>query len=127
MARKRKKANKKPSKYKASWWSSYLRLNLLGRRLTRDQQQRVKKGARSKNYWHQNSTLVFSKVDMLDAERFWLELNSPETIPVLKKVKDAHLFPLYKSGIWDGYAYFVEFKDGRKAAHFKNVMWNLRT
>lgn len=84
------------------------------------------KNRRSRNYWIQHDDKTFSKVILLDVERLWLEVHAPGAVIEFKKVAKPELYPRYKSGFWNGMAYFVTFPNAAQAGSFKMTMWTRR-
>ena len=125
MARKRKKKIARTQSTRAFLRSLSSASNLTPKE-ARIKRRKLSKYRRSTNYWKAHGDLIFSKIEMRDVERIWLEVNAPQITPVLIKVPDAELFPRYRAGLWDGLAWHVEFQNKKDAANFKNFMWKLR-
>lgn len=125
MARKRKKKFSRTKSTRAFLRSLSSSMNLSPRE-ARIKRRKMSKYRRSTNYWKMHGDLLFSKIEMRDAEHFWLRVHYPDVTPVLIKVPDAEQYPRYRAGLWDGQAWHVEFKNKRDAAAFKNFMWKLR-
>ena len=76
------------------------------------------------NHWHQESEHVFSKIVIRDVELLWLQEQSPKATVSVEYVKNYKSYPLYKSGQWDGKAYFVRFpKDALNDSIMFRILW----
>jgi hypothetical protein len=90
---------------------------------TRRRQRMMK---RSRSYWQQHDKMTFSKVIIRDVEALWLEMLGPKVSVELKMVDNPDQYPRYRSGLWDGQAYFVSFLDVEEAQQFRMKIWNNR-
>jgi hypothetical protein len=88
--------------------------------------RKLSKYRRSPNHWKMHGDVTFTKIELRESERIWLEVHMPHVTPKLIRVEDAHRYPRFRAGLWDGYVYKVEFPDRRQASQFKNFVWNLR-
>lgn len=118
MAKKRKAKTYKGSKWKAVFSTKQ---SPHAKRLKR---RKMNKSRRSRNYWHSHGPLLFSKIEMLEVEKLWLEINMPHVVPTRMSVVHPHRFPSIKKGLWDGTVYAVEFGSHSEAARFKSFVWH---
>lgn len=83
---------------------------------------------RKPNHWHQNSDLVYSKIVIRDCEILWLQELAPMATVTLEYVQGYTFMPEYRSGQWDGQAFFVRFpKEAQDdATSFRLTWWNQR-
>jgi len=84
------------------------------------------KHRRSRSYWHKHSECLFSKIHILDVERLWLDVHTPDATIELRQVDNPDQYPRYRAGLWDGMAYFVTFPNPIQASQFKVAMWSKR-
>lgn len=83
---------------------------------------------RKPNFWHQQDDRTYSKIVLRDVERMWLEQHASMAKVTYEKVHNCESMPLYKSGEWDGMAYFVRFaqENLHDAIMFRITWWNNR-
>jgi hypothetical protein len=66
---------------------------------------------KSSGQWFGHSQLLFSKVDLCDAEKVWFAEFAPHVEIEYKQVANFQSMPRYKKGLWDGFAYHVTFEE----------------
>lgn len=97
--------------------------------------RRIKRGSgrrnrryKKPNHWHQTDDRTYSKIVLRDVERLWLEEMAPKAVVSYEKVPNCESMPQFKSGAWNGMAYYVRFPedDLHNAIMFRIHWWNTR-
>lgn len=80
------------------------------------------------NHWHLSSDNTYSKNYIRDVELLWLQEHAPTATISYEKVHNCESMPRFKSGEWNGMAYFVRFtkEDLSNAIMFRILWWNSR-
>lgn len=118
-------AKKKKKGYKGRNWYSRFGLSLVSS-TSRSSRRRSGKYRRAPSYWMQHGELTFSKIFIRDVEKIWFDINTPSARIVFKAVPNHEACPRFRSGVWDGKAFFVTFATAQDCSKFKAALWNYR-